>query len=247
LFSRPTYVSVGDPFVQAGLNAMGRTQVKDGYLRGGHEKDFVPAKAITEKVPKAPYEYVPQGPGPKKNFKDEEGNIRVGPPNITTCPTKQGKTTKGTTFGGPIPYMPDDYYAAKKEAQKDLEYHLSKLQEKPFSQKAKHTEFFNNFRQVYEENPPIPPRQPAPEPPRPQIHDHPFKPTNPPKKGVVTIGKHPEYIPNPPVEKKPVRKAEGEEERKGFKAPTQFRSRPTPSVATNIRNLKASYPTMFRR
>ena len=40
---------------------------------------------------------------------------------------------------------------------------------------------------------------------------------------------------------------EGEEAPAKFKTATNYRSRPTPSVATNVRNLKASFPSVFSR
>lgn len=108
---------------------------------------------------------------------------------------------------------------------------------------------------MYEENPRIPERKvPEPEPiPEGQepLHDKPFKPSNPPKRGALkgALGKFPEYLPNPPVELKRKVAAEGEEEEAppGFKVTYRFKSRPTPSVATNIRNLKSSYPSAFAR
>jgi len=74
------------------------------------------------------------------------------------------------------------------------------------------------------------------------LHDKPFKPANPPKKGnQQTLDKFPPYMPNPPVEKKRKKPVEGEEveERPGFKATYKGLSRPTPSVALNVRNLKS--------
>ena len=67
------------------------------------------------------------------------------------------------------------------------------VQEKPFSQKAKHTDMFNTFRQVYEENPRIPEKKKPEEQPKVNeagepiepLHDKPFKPSNPPKKGAI--------------------------------------------------------------
>jgi len=118
---------------------------------------------------------------------------------------------------------------------------------------------FNSFRKVYEENPKIPARKVV-EPiaelnkdgePKEPLHDKPFKPSQPSKKGVIkgTLEKFPTYLPNPPVELK--RKILTEEEEAnavaGFKATYRFKSRPTPSVATNHRNLKASYPSAFAR
>jgi hypothetical protein len=202
---------------------------------------------------------MPLGPGPKKDFKDEEGAVKIGPKNITIIPCKLGKVGKNVLIGDKIPYIEDDYNIGKKLAKKELEYHQSMVQEKPFSQKAKHTPMFNTYRQVYEENPKIPERKKI-EPvvelnaegePKDPLHDKPFKPSHPNKKGVIkgTLEKFPAYIPDPPVEKKRKVVVEGEEEEvpPGFKVTYRYKSRPQPSVATNIRNLKASYPTAFAR
>ena len=43
LFSRPSYVSTGDPFKQVAKMSL-RTTVKDGHIKAGHDKAFVPAK-----------------------------------------------------------------------------------------------------------------------------------------------------------------------------------------------------------
>lgn len=248
-FNRPTYVTSGDPFKQVALQTMGRSYSKDGYLKAGHDKPFKPAKSVSVKVPRPPYEYVPLGPGPKKSYKDDDGAVMVGPRNILTNPMKQGKIGKLTTFGGMIQHLPDDYDAKKKLTAKEREYHLSKIQEKPFSQRAKHTETFNKPKEVYAEDPPIPPKKVKQPEPLPELHDKPFKPANPSKKGYkATLNKFPEYVPNPPAEKKRVKKVDGEEEeRPGFKATYKGLTRPTPSVALNIRNLKSSYPAAFRR
>lgn len=45
LFSKPDYVSVGDPFKEASKVPM-RTSVKDGYKEGGHGYNFKPAKTV---------------------------------------------------------------------------------------------------------------------------------------------------------------------------------------------------------
>ena len=64
-----------------------------------------------------------------------------------------------------------------------------------------------------------------------------------------TIGKFPEYQPNPMkflTRKKPV---EGEEEdsKRAFRKTHNFKSRPTPGIACNLRNIKSAYPSVFRR
>jgi|TARA_B110000285_G_C15000215_1_gene551052 hypothetical protein len=78
------------------------------------------------------------------------------------------------------------------------------------------------------------------------VHDKPFRPGGPKKSVHPTIGGHPGFMPNPPRELKRKKIVEGEEEdRPNFKLTYNLRSRPCPSVATNFRNLKSSYPAAF--
>jgi hypothetical protein len=191
----------------------------------------------------------------KKNFKDADGNVKIAPRNVTTSPVKKGKVGPGTTLAGKIEYMPDEYDYRKVLEAKEREYHKSKLQEKDFCPRAKHTDTFNNAKQVYMEDPPIPPKKIKEEakhiPPGKEgaTHDRAFKPSNPGRKGIFgTIDKFPEHSPDPPTEKKRVIKDENAPESPpGFKATYKYKSRPSPSVATNLRNLKASFPGAFRR
>lgn len=142
--------------------------------------------------------------------------------------------------------MADDFNAPKKLANKERADAKIKEQEKPFSQRAKHTTTFNNPKGVYGEDIAIPER-PAPPKREPAMqHDKPFKPSHPPRCGYNrTFNKYPEYKENPL--KPTTRKAPVENEPAKFKPTYNDRSRPTPSVATNIRNLKASFPSAFRR
>lgn len=79
-------------------------------------------------------------------------------------------------------------------------------------------------------------------------HDKPFKPSHPPRIGHnKTLDKFPEYKENPlkfVTRKRPV---EGEEEKPAFKFTHNLKSRPTPSVQTHARNLKAAFPSVFRK
>ena len=120
LFSRPTYNAIGDPFKMAGAS-MARTTKKNGHIDAGHEKAFMPAKTSfglkgTESNSvgiKPPYAYMPQGVGPKKDYKDEEGNVRTAPPNMKVMKGKIGKVGKFVTLGGNIDYISDPYDAKK--------------------------------------------------------------------------------------------------------------------------------------
>ena len=78
-------------------------------------------------------------------------------------------------------------------------------------------------------------------------HDRPFKPANPSKKGAIkgTIDTFPEWQKDPTFLQK--KRAESVDDGPpGFKCTYKYRSRPQPSVATNFRNLKASFPSAFR-
>ena len=144
--------------------------------------------------------------------------------------------------------MEDDYNRPKYFAAAEKEYHESMLQEKPFSQQAKRTHMFNTSRKILEENPPIPARlKKQPSAPA-MVHDKPFKPSNPPKKGYnKSLAKFPTYIPDPKKALERRRPVEGEEDKPKFKPSHNVKSRPTPSVSTNMRNLKTAFPSVFRR
>ena len=119
-FSKSSYIAVGDPFKQvANMALMGtRSAAKDGHLKAGHDKAFSPAKLIVHqrKEMQAAYEYKEEGVDKKKNYRDEDGGVVVGPRNFVTNPMKKGKagTTKGTMIGEKYPYMEDDYNVKKK-------------------------------------------------------------------------------------------------------------------------------------
>ena len=105
---------------------MMRTTEKNGHLKAGHDKEFKPAKVVKEPV-KAAYAHETDRVEIQKNFKDDEGNVMVGPRNFLTNPPKNGKVGKNTSFGGIIEYIPDEYDHAKEIAKEERQYHLSKL------------------------------------------------------------------------------------------------------------------------
>jgi len=80
-FSKPSYICLGDKYKNP--DTYRRTTVKDGFLKGGHDKDFCPAKDPHIKV-RAKYDYMPMDLHKKKNYRDQEGAVIIGPPNIKT-------------------------------------------------------------------------------------------------------------------------------------------------------------------
>jgi len=252
-FMRPTYVATGDPFKQAALLQMGRSEVKDGHLKAGHEKAFCPAKVVThaKKDARAAYDYMEVGPVKKESFRDEDGEVKIGSRNFLTNPMKRGRVGLGTSLGGVVEYMPEDYDLSKKLARQDREYHESKIQEKPFSQRAGPLPHFNSHKQVFMEEPMVPHRKPPVPPEPPVTHEVAWRPTKtvPHEKanGQAFNGTIPYvYLENPTTPLK--RKVQvDEEEKPGFKATYKGLSGPTASVATNLRNLKSQFPKSFAR
>lgn len=106
LFSKPTYISQGDPFKEAAKVPM-RNSVKDGFKQGGHELNFKPAKSVPRPV-KADFPHMKDYEEKKINRKGPDGVI-TEPRNFLTNPPKRGLVGKGTTLGGKIDYLPDPF------------------------------------------------------------------------------------------------------------------------------------------
>ena len=118
---------------------------------------------------------------------------------------------------------------------------------------------FNSLRMIYEENPIIPAKKEPEKKVKAEgeeeeapLHEKAFKPSNPTKRGALkgTISRFPEYLPNPPTALKRVKASEDDPaplHEKGFKMTYKGLTRPTPSIATNSRNLKSQFPSAFAR
>jgi len=124
LFSGPGYNCIGDLYQQKSTVA-GRGNEKNTWHKGGHDKNFVPARIVggyKESVPKSAkqtyymsknltpadirpiYPYVPEGPGnknPKRCRDPTDGSVVVGPPNFYTSRLKKGIVGRGTQFEWP--------------------------------------------------------------------------------------------------------------------------------------------------
>lgn len=246
LFSRPGYVTQGNPFREAARTLV-RREDRSRQIEVGNEKAFRPAKHVRQPT-NAAFQHMKDYEQIEKNYRDAEDNgaVIIGPRNIQTNPPKRGRVGKSTTFSGMIPYTEDDFNRPKLLANEERLAGKSLEQDKPFSQKVKRTHMFNTFRAVIGEDIEIPQRPPAEKRQPLMEHDKPFKPSHPPKIGYnKTFMKFPEYKEDP---KKPIeRKMDEEDGPKKFKPTHNSKSRPTPSITTNMRNLKASFPSVFRK
>lgn len=245
LFSKPNYISIGDPYKPPGKVPM-RDSKRDGFREGGHEVNFKPAKTVQRKV-KADFQHMTDHREVSKCRKGPDGSVITEPRNFLTNPPKRGVIGKNTTFSGQIPHLPDPYERKREFEKKEREEHYKKLQEKPFSQKVRGRETFATIKETYGEDIPIPPKKPG-EPRKPLMtHEVPFRPSNPPKRGYnKTLDRFPPYIEDPL--RVVTRKKTTEGEDKGKWKPTHNKKTiPTPSVTTHFKNLKSEFPSVFRR
>ncbi|CAI2374592.1 unnamed protein product [Moneuplotes crassus] len=255
LFSEPGYITSGDPYSDKKLTM--REPKKDGY-KVVSDHAFKPAKQIPEPV-KSAYEHMQADEHVKKNHRDADGAVILAPRNFTTTGAKQGNpaTTPGVLFEKEYyPHMKDEYDRRKELASEELKESKKKMQEKPFSQRIKPVETFNNIEQTYGEEGLKFPKKKPPRKAKPQVeHPGPFKPSNPGKKGATdkTIQPFPEYLDDkkaledPNYGKPTQKKVKKDDERPPWKPNTFVKSRPTPSVVTNLRNIRSCLPTMMRR
>jgi hypothetical protein len=134
-FERSGFIAVGDPFKAAALESMRAPINRELAVKAGHDKDFKPARRVKERLYTTSFAHIDEKPHPRKDYRDPEGGVVIGNRNFLTNPMKEGVpgTKIGTSFGGIIPYMEDDYDIKKKILSKELAYHNSKVQEKPFS------------------------------------------------------------------------------------------------------------------
>ena len=148
--------------------------------------------------------------------------------------------------------MKEEYERIDNLRKKELDYHhaaLDKLGDKPFSQKAAKLKngVFNQagslsyigggkrpetIREVNKAE-----------------HERAFRPSQPGRRGVGgTLDKFPEYKENPLKHLTRVKPVDGADDEKArWKMTTNAYSKPTTSIATNMRNMKASFPTIFNR
>lgn len=214
----------------------------------GNEKAFRPAKHVRQPT-NAAFEHMKEYEHVQKNFRDEENNreVMIPPRNFLINPPKKGNVGKQTSFGGAVPYMVSEFDIPKELARKERLHGAALMQDKPFSQKVKQTHLFNSNFSVIGEDIAIPARPPPKKSPPPYEHDKPFKPSHPPKIGYnKTIAPFPFYSEEKPREV--TRKMEEDDDgKKPFKPTHNTKSTPMPSVQTNLRNMKAAFPSVFRR
>jgi len=142
-----------------------------------HDRPFRPGKHVRLSH-NAAFDHLTDYKEIKKNFRNEDGEVVIPPRNIQTSKPKVGNCCMPkASFGGMAEHLPDDYNAPKKLARKELDYHLSKLQEANFSQRARPKALFNSNQSVYDLKTEIPARKVVVREPTKAEHDKPFRPS----------------------------------------------------------------------
>jgi hypothetical protein len=108
------------------LEFVQRQSVKDGYLKAGHEKPFKLARTMKDPV-KGAFDHMSDYVEIKKDFRDDDGHVKIAPKNYYTNPNRVG--TNGKQIWPTqrfLEFMADDYDNAKKIRAEELRCHTSK-------------------------------------------------------------------------------------------------------------------------
>lgn len=251
-FSFAPPLCLDDPYIDGhALTKRGKVQMIDP------EAAFRPPGKVRVKND---LEYVPHMDGVKDPKEVRERYRDYMPPRqIYSGPAKKGGggvLTQGVLFGwgderrGQAEHVPDDYDAARKMRRAELEHHQSKLQEAPFrAMEYGNKHFQKNDEAFHYDVPTHIPRDPRPDDFK-NPHENAFRPPGPGKKGMLhgMLGPFPEHMEDPaPVLQRRPPPAEGED-KQPFKIGFPLKvPKPTPSVTTLTRNMRAERPSSFAR
>ena len=209
-------------------------------LKKFHDNVWKPAANVEEPVSLFPHEASERHV--KINRKLPDGGIRIDPINFLTSPPKKGNAaaTPGILLG-PIPeHLVDEYDRKLKTARDEAKISRARRVGGAFKSMDFGNKTFNDDKSIYGGNflkkDVKRPRTMSVAP-----HDRPFYPSNPGKKE-ATIGPYPEHIADPP----PVKVRKQPSEAPAWKVTTVERSKPTPSVVSHLKNIRAEFPVARR-
>ena len=229
-FSLPNYISDNE--------VKGNKRKKEN--QGKIEVNWKPGGTISEKFSLYPHE--PSENEKKINKRGPDGLVVLEPKNLYTSPPRLGSamSTPGLLIGAKeLPYQSEPYNRQHKIAQEEFKKNKEKMKAGPFQPpNPTRDTFFNNEITFGETNMP---KKPIPRVRTQAIlkHDRVFYPSNPSKQG-STIGKFPEFMPDPlssPKRRPP-------SEQIAWRPTTKERSRPTPSVTNCAKNLRSEFPIL---
>lgn len=229
---------------------MNRAFDPKGHEKAGHDKVWKQVSHLREKTYVAPFEHMNDLVHKEKNYKNEDGKVITRPRNFYTAPgcSREGKRKMYELFNDVPEWIPSKDDGGREASMKERLANKAKEQEKPFCYRAHPMPTFNSARALLGEDVPLPPKTKKPDPKPAVEHDQQWKACRPSRKGAnYGFSPFPEYVPNPMKSVERRKPVEGEEDKKPFCNTKKEFTRPTPSIVTNVRNLKASFPSVFRR
>ncbi|CAG9316428.1 unnamed protein product [Blepharisma stoltei] len=235
-FSKPEFLN-GDLYrdpIKPQLNEKERAE----KMKKSHDVPFRPAGPVEE--PKG-YENMPTQTFHYRQ-REPDGSVKLEPRNFFTSPPKAGAAncTPGVTFDKKIDYIPDPYDRVKELNRQKAAADKAKLQDRPFKPSSPSGYTFSDFKTALEDSK-IPLKIKSPKYKMNVLkHDRPFFPASPTKKNILEacFDKYPEHMSNPltyPQRKSPSSQAP-------WKPTVNFITKPSPSVAQNLANIRAEFP-----
>jgi hypothetical protein len=169
--------------------------VKDGHLKAGHDKPFYNIRTFKPNTKSySAFPHMSDHTEIKKNYRDEEGAVKVAPKNPVVSMGKKAKS-----FAAFPEHIGCSYDNAKLLRRKEQYAHKALEQEHNFSQRVKLQDAFNPIMKVYGEDVPLPHKPVIKQVYKGAEHERAFRPSMPPRSGWnCTLIKHPEFMPNPP-------------------------------------------------
>ena len=177
----------------------------------------------------------------KINKKGPDGQVLLEAKNFFTSPPRLGSAmvTPGVLIGGnSYEYVSDPFDRKHQIYLAEINKNKAKLKSEVFKTNGPGLQLFFDDKTTYGE---VPQKKSIKKATSYAYlkHDTPFIPSNPSKKG-ATIGKFPEYMPNPITS--PTRRPPSEQI--PWRHTINGRTKPSPSVTNLLSNLRSEYPVL---
>jgi hypothetical protein len=203
-----------------------------------HDNVWKPAANVDEPSSLFPHEASDRHVIVSRRLSD--GSVRTNPKNFLTSPPRKGEAavTPGVLLGPIYEHLTDEYDRKMKTARDDAKKSRARRHGGPFYSMDAGNNTFNPDESIYGG------KFEMKESKRLKTlsgtnHDRPFYPANPSKKG-STIGPYPEHVPDP---LRPILKGKPNENTP-WKVTVVERSKPTPSIVSQISNLRNDFPIL---
>eukprot|EP00742_Colponemidia_sp_Colp-10_P003249 GILJ01003459.1.p1 GENE.GILJ01003459.1~~GILJ01003459.1.p1 ORF type:complete len:325 (-),score=44.26 GILJ01003459.1:273-1247(-) len=247
-FSLPASLAVGDKYEDPSRKERRYQLEKNKLIKS--DAPFRPSGCTKE--PPSKFEYIPVGPAARsKPPRLDDGSVPTGPRNFVTSPSKRGGNgvlTPGVLFSPYPEHLAEPYGVTKQLTSKDSKVAREKMPDQPFKGMSHGGKPFSEDKEIYHlDANGVRQARPASSPNRATHHDRPFYPSNPPRKGLQsTLNKFPEYIPQGASSRARNASAAAGKDLAAWRPNHGGNlSKPDPSVACSLRNLKQDKPAAF--